>query len=264
MTDSIMRSSISVFVAFNDVRSNQSLVHDNPILNHSEALLIFSHIEASIRSIRALKGNTTGRSRWTSLGAGRHGCRYNVRNIEATPDGPRRSPSRGTAGMDISRQKEQFNKAYVRAIAAQAGFNPSELEVDDDSVDFELSGRGFVGLLRNPKVQFQLKCTSQDLVSGDVIKFPLPRKNYDDLRGNDVVCPRYLAVLLVPEEPAMWVEHHPEHMRMLNACFYVSLRDLPDTANTSTVTVDVPLAQRLTTESLRHLMTLASNMEIAS
>ncbi|WP_232448831.1 DUF4365 domain-containing protein, partial [Burkholderia ubonensis] len=70
--------------------------------------------------------------------------------------------------MDITKQKEQFNKAYVRAIAAQAGFNPSELDVDDDSVDLELSGRGFTGVLRNPKVQFQLKCTSQDLVSGDV------------------------------------------------------------------------------------------------
>ncbi|MBR8251684.1 DUF4365 domain-containing protein [Burkholderia cenocepacia] len=165
--------------------------------------------------------------------------------------------------MDIAKQKEQFNKAYVRAIAAQAGFNPSELDVDDDSVDLELSGRGFTGVLRNPKVQFQLKCTSQDLVSGDVIKFPLSRKNYDDLRGADLVCPRYLAVLLVPDDPTYWVEHHAEHMSMHNACFYVSLRDQPSTTNSTTVTVDIPLSQRLTTDSLMHLMTLASNRESA-
>ncbi len=165
--------------------------------------------------------------------------------------------------MDIAKQKEQFNRAYVRAIAAQAGFNPSELEVDDDSVDLELSGRGFTGVLRNPKVQFQLKCTSQDLISGDVIKFPLSRKNYDDLRGTDVLCPRYLAVLLVPDDPAYWVEHHQEHMSMHNACFYVSLRDQPSTTNSSTVTVDVPMNQRLTTDSLMHLMALASNRESA-
>ncbi|MGF6539396.1 DUF4365 domain-containing protein [Paraburkholderia youngii] len=163
--------------------------------------------------------------------------------------------------MDIGKQKEQFNKAYVRAIAAQAGFNPSELEVDDDSVDFELSGRGFGGTIRNPKVQFQLKCTSQDFISGDVIKYPLPRKNYDDLRGTDLVCPRYLAVLLVPEDPTYWVEHHAEHMRLQNACFYVSLRDLPPTSNSTSVTVDIPLTQRLTTDSLRNIMTLASNLE---
>lgn len=59
MTDRILRSSISVLEAFNDVRNNQSLAHDNPILNHSEALLIFSHIGASIRFIRALEGRAS-------------------------------------------------------------------------------------------------------------------------------------------------------------------------------------------------------------
>ncbi|WP_232440782.1 DUF4365 domain-containing protein [Burkholderia ubonensis] len=98
---------------------------------------------------------------------------------------------------------------------------------------------------------------------GDVIKFPLSRKNYDDLRGTDLVCPRYLAVLLVPDDPTYWVEHHAEHMSMHNACFYVSLRDQPSTTNSTTVTVDIPLSQRLTTDSLMHLMTLASNRESA-
>lgn len=63
MTDRILRSSISVLEAFNDVRNNKSLAHDNPILNHSEALLIFSHIGASIRFIRALEGRTRGTAR---------------------------------------------------------------------------------------------------------------------------------------------------------------------------------------------------------
>jgi hypothetical protein len=63
MTDRILRSSISVLEAFNDVRNNQSLAHDNPILNHSEALLIFSHIGASIRFIRALEGRAGGSAR---------------------------------------------------------------------------------------------------------------------------------------------------------------------------------------------------------
>ncbi|EUC21455.1 DUF4365 domain-containing protein [Paraburkholderia hospita] len=163
--------------------------------------------------------------------------------------------------MDIGKQKEQFNVAYVQAIAAQAGFNPSKLEVDDDSIDLELSGRGFTGLVRNPRLQLQLKCTSQDVVSGDVIKFPLSRKNYDDLRGTDVICPRYLAVLLVHEQPTQWLQHHSEHMALHNACYYLSLRDHPGTTNTTTVTVEVPLSQRLTTASLIQLMTAASNQE---
>lgn len=63
MTDRILRSSISVLEAFSDVRNNKSLAHDNPILNHSEALLIFSHIGASIRFIRALEGRARAHSR---------------------------------------------------------------------------------------------------------------------------------------------------------------------------------------------------------
>lgn len=55
MTERILKSSISVLEAFNDVRNNQSLAHDNPILNYEEALLIFNHVAASIRLIKALE-----------------------------------------------------------------------------------------------------------------------------------------------------------------------------------------------------------------
>jgi hypothetical protein len=55
MTLRILKSSISVLDAFNDVRNNRSLAHDNPILNYDEALLIFNHVAASIRFLRSLE-----------------------------------------------------------------------------------------------------------------------------------------------------------------------------------------------------------------
>ena len=165
--------------------------------------------------------------------------------------------------MDIGKRKEQFNLAYVHAMAAHAGLNPSVLQVDDDSVDINLNGRNFAGLWRNPMIQLQLKCSSRDLIRGDYIRYPLSIKNYDDLRGNDVLCPRYLVVLLVPGEHADWIEHHDEFMSLRNACYWFSLRDYPSTANETTVTVSVPLSQRLITSSLMQLMTLASNGESA-
>ncbi|MBN8884455.1 MAG: abortive infection family protein [Rudaea sp.] len=54
MTSRILKSSISVLEAFNDVRNNQSLAHDNPTLNYDESLLIFNHVAASVRFLRAL------------------------------------------------------------------------------------------------------------------------------------------------------------------------------------------------------------------
>lgn len=160
--------------------------------------------------------------------------------------------------MDIAKKKEQFNVAYISAMAAQAGLNPSQLQVDDDSIDIQLCGKGFLGRIRNPMIQLQLKCTSQDVISGDVIKFPLSRKNYDDLRGQNVIVPRYLVVLLVPEKDDSWIQHHDASMSLHNTCYWFSLKDLPATTNKKSVTIEIPLSQRLTTASLSHFLTLAS------
>ena len=64
MTARILKSSISVLEAFNDVRNNRSLAHDNPILNYEESLLIFNHVASSIRFLRSLdrQGVKAGRA----------------------------------------------------------------------------------------------------------------------------------------------------------------------------------------------------------
>lgn len=161
--------------------------------------------------------------------------------------------------MHPGNKKEQFNVAYVCAMAAQAGLNHLPPVVDEDSVDLTLMGKGYTGKVRNPQIHLQLKCTSQELISGDFIKFPLPKKNYDDLRGDNVVCPRYLVVLLVPKDGNDWIQHHPEHMSLHNRCYWVSIKDHPDSSNNTKVMIDIPLTQRLTTADLRQLMSQASN-----
>jgi hypothetical protein len=51
----ILKSSISTLEAFNDVRNNRSLAHDNEILDYDEALLIFNHVTSSIRFISSIE-----------------------------------------------------------------------------------------------------------------------------------------------------------------------------------------------------------------
>jgi hypothetical protein len=55
MGERILKSSISLLEAFNDVRNNQSLAHDNPILRYGEALLIFNHVASSVRYLRSVE-----------------------------------------------------------------------------------------------------------------------------------------------------------------------------------------------------------------
>lgn len=55
MTERILKSSISILEAFNDVRNNQSFAHDNPILNYNESVLIFNNVSSAIRFIEAVE-----------------------------------------------------------------------------------------------------------------------------------------------------------------------------------------------------------------
>lgn len=159
--------------------------------------------------------------------------------------------------MHITARKERFNRAYVGALAAQAGINSATPEVDNDSIDIMLVGKDFAGLIREPQISFQLKCTHKNLRVGDNIRFPLGRKNYDDLRDLRVGVPRYLAILEVPENCDDWSHHIDEGMLLRSRCFWVSLKGLPDVEQDS-ITVSVPLAQRLTSSALAELLSLAS------
>ena len=99
--------------------------------------------------------------------------------------------------MDINLQKEQFSIAYVHAVCSAAGFSCTKPTVDDHSIDLDIksSDRPYKML------SVQLKATANsDYVKDGYIHYPLPIKNYNDLRGDDVTIPRYLVCLLLPSD----------------------------------------------------------------
>jgi hypothetical protein len=55
MAERILKSSISTFEAFNKVRNDRSLAHDNPTLGYDESLLIYNHVCSTIRYVRTLE-----------------------------------------------------------------------------------------------------------------------------------------------------------------------------------------------------------------
>jgi hypothetical protein len=59
MTERILRASISILEAFNDVRNNQSFAHDNPILNYNESILIFNNVSSAIRFLQSIETTET-------------------------------------------------------------------------------------------------------------------------------------------------------------------------------------------------------------
>lgn len=161
--------------------------------------------------------------------------------------------------MDIAKRKEQFSIAYIQAIAAQIGLNHSIDAVDEDSVDITLKGKGFVGgKLRNPIIEIQLKCTSQDIIKGNSIKYPLKLKNYNDLRGEDVTVPRYIMLLIVPTKIKNWTHFTNNALILFNSCYWTSIRYKPEVNNTTNVTIEFSIHKKVTSESLMELMVMAS------
>ncbi|MBU2416354.1 abortive infection family protein [Patescibacteria group bacterium] len=54
MTEKILKSSISVLEAFNEVRNNKSFANDNHVLNYNESILIFNDMANVIRFIESI------------------------------------------------------------------------------------------------------------------------------------------------------------------------------------------------------------------
>lgn len=55
MTERILKSCISILEAFNSVRNNQSMAHDNKFLNYDESMLIVNNVVSSIKFIESIE-----------------------------------------------------------------------------------------------------------------------------------------------------------------------------------------------------------------
>ena len=133
--------------------------------------------------------------------------------------------------MDENMQKSRFSLAYIEAVASRAGQAVEETRVDFDSVD----GAFVSDFGRRPRVEFQAKATSKDVVNGDKIHFPLSRKNYDELRL-DAINPRILIVLLMPDCIEQWLSQSNDELCLRRCAYWMSLKGEPESSNAYSVT----------------------------
>lgn len=158
------------------------------------------------------------------------------------------------SGMQIALRQEQFGGAYLKAITSVAGYSLTASSVDDDSIDWTIVARGQFREYYSPKIDIQLKCPYRFKNYPDRIVYPIPRKNYDDLRAAKVSVPRLLVVVTIPKALDDWVEFQDEGLILRYHAYWKSLLDTPDLTHQQTVSISIPKTQRLTVESLKYLM----------
>ena len=151
--------------------------------------------------------------------------------------------------MDSNAQKERFSLSYIDAVASHAGYQVVEPRVDRDSVD----GILMADFGQRPRIDFQAKATELDVVRGDNLHFPLPVKNYHDLRA-ETLTPRILIVVLVPSEMEQWTSQTEEELCLRRCAYWMSLEGRPDTDNTDSVTVHIPTTNMFSSNQLTDLM----------
>lgn len=166
-----------------------------------------------------------------------------------------------SSGMQITHRMEQFSSAYVRAIASVVGCVISKPEYDEDSVDFSLSRRGKHGYIYSPNVDVQLKCSYSVPVENGHIKFPLSIKNYNELRSVNVSNPRILILVIIPRDIDQWLDHNEQRLVLHHCGYWTTLRGLPETNNTTSVTIDIPQNQTFSTFALKTIMDKVGNEE---
>lgn len=155
-------------------------------------------------------------------------------------------------GMTPNQQMEQFSLAYVRAVAVSAGYQVTRPETDDDSVDGIMMARSG----HRARIEFQAKATSRELLRSDGIHFPLPVKNYDDLRV-DTLVPRILVMLLLPNDNGDWVTQSDKELCLRYCAYWLSLVGMLPTPNSSSVMVAIPTSNVFNRAQLDDLMNKA-------
>ena len=160
--------------------------------------------------------------------------------------------------------KEELSLAYVLAVAATKAFSTEITRVDSDSVDATIRYNGYLdadnSTLYSPEIKLQLKATSNVTMIGNNIHFPLPIKNYNDLRLRSGT-PRLLVVLCLSELRTDWLSHSSSELILKECAYYLNLNGLPESGNETSVTVQIPRINLFSPDSLFDLMLKTSKEE---
>jgi hypothetical protein len=157
--------------------------------------------------------------------------------------------------MTRNHRQEALSRAYVRAVAGQAGLLFVEVEADY-GVDVclrQVTPRG--GRVRDvgPQIDLQLKSTTRADVGLTHLTYDLAAVNYEDLRTPGLQVPRFLVVLVLPEDEADWVSQSPDALILRHCAYWWSLRGQPTTTASRSVRLSIPLTNIFSAAAVRGL-----------
>jgi hypothetical protein len=155
-----------------------------------------------------------------------------------------------------NQRQEALSRAYVQAIAAQAGMGhtPRANVFGIDLSIHEIARRGRRYCETGTVLDVQVKSTTRAGSDQTSIRYDLETKAYDDLRDPNVPNPRLLIVVAFPRDPAEWLTQSEKELT-IRACGYLaSLEGSGPTTRGRSVRIRIPRGQVFSVSGLHALM----------
>jgi hypothetical protein len=160
----------------------------------------------------------------------------------------------GYIGIDRNSQQGDFGEAWLEVVAAGAGLlHCRGTTLDREKADVELVFPGKLGNASYPTVKAQVKTTNglRTTANGDQT-YDLDADAYNVLVRTDHTVRRILVVFDTSQAELYRVTH--EGTLLLGKGLWVSLEGLPESANTSTVAVTLPISNTLDRVGLERMI----------
>lgn len=171
----------------------------------------------------------------------------------AVPDG----------SLPPSAMQEELSKAYVHMVASAAGLTLLDWKTDYAGIDVtvkSLVNYPCVGGFQ-PLFDLQLKCTYQDnnSAAGDTFSWSVDERTHAKLTHPNRSVPATFAVMVIPEEPGVWLSHNREGVLARSHMYWLRGRDFPEMPKgQQSKTLTLPKTNLLTASAMLMLMKEAS------
>jgi hypothetical protein len=155
-----------------------------------------------------------------------------------------------------NQRQEALSRAYVRAVAAQAGVICGDM-VQDFGTDMFLravrqSDQQYVD--DGPQSDLQLKSTTRAEVRETEVAYDLEVRAYNWLRQDAVTQARLLVLLVLPEDESQWLSQSVEDLILRRCAYWTSLRGAAPTPNQATIRINIPRTNVLSVATVRGWM----------
>lgn len=158
--------------------------------------------------------------------------------------------------ITTAHRMESLSRAYLQAVAAQAGLNYST-HAYDYGVDISLRQVDHVGgryIDTGRSIDVQLKSTTGAIETESEVRYDLDVRTSDYLRDTRPVITRVLVLLALPAEEDRWVIQTADGLAIRGCAYWLRLRGWPAVGATATTRVTIPRQNVLSVAALDQLL----------